>query len=85
MKIVGVETYRVDVPVAPIEWRAGLPRILAVNLHLCCGVRNTTYYESIVANPVVREAGIDAEGFIAAPTQPGIGFDAAVEGLVAKP
>ena len=31
MKIVGVETYRVDVPVAPIEWRAGLPRMPAVS------------------------------------------------------
>ncbi len=47
------------------------------HIHLCMAFPNTTYYESIVkTNPVVREAVVDAQGLVHAPTQPGIGFEA---------
>ncbi len=46
------------------------------NLQVCLAVRNTTFYESLVtANPIVVEPGIDRDGFIHAPTLPGVGFD----------
>lgn len=48
----------------------GLP-----NLHVCCAIPNTTYYESLVyTNPITVEAGIERDGMIAAPTGPGIGW-----------
>lgn len=44
--------------------------------HLCMAIPNTTYYESLVAtNPVVREACVDAQGLVHAPTGPGIGYE----------
>lgn len=43
------------------------------NHHLCMAISNTTYYESLVtSNPVKREAAVDADGFVHAPTGPGI-------------
>ena len=54
------------------------------NLHLCCAIRNTTWYESMaLTNPVVKEAGIDDQGLIHAPTAPGIGWDVDLEALAA--
>jgi L-alanine-DL-glutamate epimerase-like enolase superfamily enzyme len=48
----------------------GLP-----NLHLCCAIPNTTYYESLVyTNPIQVEVGIERDGTIAAPTGSGIGW-----------
>jgi L-alanine-DL-glutamate epimerase-like enolase superfamily enzyme len=48
----------------------GLP-----NLHLCCAIPNTTYYESLVyTNPITVEAGIGPDGCIAPPETPGIGW-----------
>ncbi|MHB8644202.1 MAG: enolase C-terminal domain-like protein [Thermomicrobiales bacterium] len=48
----------------------GLP-----NLHLCCAIPNTTYYESLVyTNPITVEAAIERDGCIAAPAGPGIGW-----------
>lgn len=48
----------------------GLP-----NLHLCCAVKNNSYYESMVlSNPVVKESGVDEHGQIHAPQVPGIGY-----------
>lgn len=49
----------------------GLP-----NAHLCMAIGNTTYYESLVtSNPVVREECVDANGMVAAPTAPGVGWE----------
>lgn len=46
------------------------------NEHLCMAIRNTTYYESIITgNPVQREACVDHNGLVHAPTLPGIGFE----------
>lgn len=43
--------------------------------HLCMAIPNTTWYESLVmSNPVVREAGVDKRGVVAAPTGPGVGL-----------
>jgi hypothetical protein len=43
-------------------------------------IQNTTYYESLVtSDPVVREAGVTADGMILAPTQPGVGLPAHLE------
>jgi L-alanine-DL-glutamate epimerase-like enolase superfamily enzyme len=43
--------------------------------HLCMAISNCTYYESLVTtNPVKREAGISANGMVAAPTGPGVGL-----------
>ncbi len=48
----------------------GLP-----NLHVCCAIPNTTYYESLVyTNPIRVESGIGRDGLIHAPTGPGIGW-----------
>ncbi len=48
----------------------GLPSV-----HLCMAIPNTTYYESMVnSNPVVREALVDAQGLVHAPSEPGVGF-----------
>lgn len=42
------------------------------NQHLAMAIPNTTYYESLVTSlPVVREAGIGADGMLLAPTGPG--------------
>jgi len=43
--------------------------------HLAMVIPNTTRYESLVtSNPVVRESIVDADGFIHAPTQLGVGL-----------
>lgn len=43
--------------------------------HLCMAIPNTTWYESLVtANPVKRELGIDENGILAAPAEPGVGL-----------
>jgi L-alanine-DL-glutamate epimerase-like enolase superfamily enzyme len=48
-----------------------------VNTHLCMAINNTTYYESLIrTNPAEREAAVDAQGLVHAPTLPGIGFEA---------
>jgi L-alanine-DL-glutamate epimerase-like enolase superfamily enzyme len=45
------------------------------NRHLCMAISNNTYYESLVtSNPVRREWGIDGDGVLQAPTDPGIGL-----------
>ncbi len=50
------------------------------NLHICCAIPNTTYYESLVyTNPIIVEQGIDSDGCISAPTAPGIGYDGSGE------
>jgi len=47
-----------------------------VHTHLCMAIPNTTYYESLVySNPVVREAAVDEQGLVHAPTAPGIGYE----------
>ncbi|MFI6741864.1 enolase C-terminal domain-like protein [Nonomuraea sp. NPDC050451] len=47
-----------------------------VNAHLCMAIPNTSYYESLVfTNPVVREAAVDPDGMVRAPSAPGIGYD----------
>ena len=47
------------------------------NLHICCAIPNTTYYESLVyTNPITLEAGIGPDGCISPPTTPGIGWPA---------
>jgi L-alanine-DL-glutamate epimerase-like enolase superfamily enzyme len=44
--------------------------------HLCMAIPNTTYYESLVmTNPVVREAAVDSQGLVHAPTGPGVGYE----------
>jgi L-alanine-DL-glutamate epimerase-like enolase superfamily enzyme len=46
------------------------------NTHLCMALRNNTYYESLVfTNPVLRESVVDANGFVHAPTGPGMGYE----------
>jgi L-alanine-DL-glutamate epimerase-like enolase superfamily enzyme len=53
----------------------GLP-----NVHLCCAIPNTRYYEAfVVEDPVAEnqeqgELGIDAEGYVHTPERPGIGW-----------
>jgi L-alanine-DL-glutamate epimerase-like enolase superfamily enzyme len=54
--------------------------------HLCMAVPNNTYYESFVtSNPVRRESCVDDEGFVAAPTAPGVGLPDFAEEQLAKP
>ncbi|MDB5080634.1 MAG: racemase [Chloroflexi bacterium] len=46
------------------------------NLQICLAIRNNTFYESLIpCNPIVVETGIDREGYIHAPTLPGVGFE----------
>lgn len=46
------------------------------NLQVCLAIRNNSFYESLVtSNPIEVEPGIDREGYIRAPTLPGVGFD----------
>lgn len=43
--------------------------------HLCMAISNCTYYESLVTSvPATREAGINANGMVAAPLGPGVGL-----------
>ena len=43
--------------------------------HLCMAIPNTTFYESLVTSTrVVREAVVDRQGLVHAPTQPGFGL-----------
>ena len=52
------------------------------NLAICLAIRNNTFYESlVVSNPIDVEPGIDNEGYIHAPTLPGVGFDIDVKEL----
>lgn len=45
-----------------------------VQRHLCMAIPNTTYYESLVrGNPISKEAVVDADGLVHAPTEPGFG------------
>lgn len=45
------------------------------NLQIGLAIRNNSYYESLIpCNPIVVEPEIDHEGFIHAPTLPGVGF-----------
>lgn len=51
----------------------GLP-----NTHLCMAIPNTTYYESLVtSNPVCRAPEVDPNGFVHAPSGPGMGYEEA--------
>jgi len=55
----------------------GLP-----NVHLAAAIRNNSYYESMVlTNPINVEKGVQADGYIRAPSGPGIGFAVDVEML----
>jgi L-alanine-DL-glutamate epimerase-like enolase superfamily enzyme len=50
------------------------------NVTLCMAIANTTYYESLVTgDPVVREARVDADGLVHAPTAPGIALPGSIE------
>ncbi|MFC9561617.1 enolase C-terminal domain-like protein [Agromyces sp. NPDC056965] len=50
------------------------------NQHLCMAISNTTYYESLVtSNPVRREAAVDENGMVHAPTEPGIALPAGLD------
>ena len=50
---------------------SGLP-----NTHLCMAIKNNSYFESfIAAKPARREACVDANGLVHAPTAPGIGWE----------
>lgn len=50
------------------------------NQHLCMAISNTTYYESLVtSNPVRREAAVDENGLVHAPTETGIALPAGLE------
>jgi L-alanine-DL-glutamate epimerase-like enolase superfamily enzyme len=41
--------------------------------HLCMAISNTTYFESLVTSTtVLKKREVDAEGFVHAPTEPGI-------------
>jgi L-alanine-DL-glutamate epimerase-like enolase superfamily enzyme len=52
------------------------------NLQIALAIRNNSYYESLIpANPIVVEPGIDADGYIHAPTLPGVGFAVDLEAL----
>lgn len=54
-------------------------------LQLCLAVRNCRYYESMVlSNPIDVEPGVDGEGYIHAPREPGVGFALDVEELERK-
>ena len=60
------------------EVHGGGPPNLAVGL----AIRNNSFYETLIdANPIVVEQGIDREGYIHAPTVPGVGFDVDVQEL----
>lgn len=55
----------------------GLP-----NLHLAAALRNNSYYEAMVlTNPIHVEPGIDSDGHIRPPTEPGIGFPVDLDSL----
>jgi len=42
-------------------------------VHLCMAIPNCTYYESLVtSNPATRESRVGPDGFVLAPTEPGI-------------
>ena len=42
-------------------------------VHLCMAIPNCTYYESlVVSNPATRETRVGRDGFVRAPTEPGI-------------
>jgi L-alanine-DL-glutamate epimerase-like enolase superfamily enzyme len=44
--------------------------------HLCMAIKNTTAYESLVwGNPIKREALVNADGHVYAPTAPGVGYE----------
>lgn len=44
--------------------------------HLAMSVRSNTYYEALVdQNPVVRPPEVDSNGFVHAPTGPGLGYE----------
>ena len=48
--------------------------------HLAMAISNTTFYESLItANPVRPRAEVDAEGFVHAPTGPGIALPAGLD------
>jgi hypothetical protein len=60
--------------------------------HLCMAIPNTTYYESLVTtNPVRKESGVQPDGSVLAPRDPGIGlapgpaYPAALEEYVCAP
>jgi len=50
------------------------------NQHLCMAIPNTTYYESLVTSvDVRREAAVDADGLVHAPTESGIALPAGLD------
>ncbi|HEX2910871.1 MAG TPA: enolase C-terminal domain-like protein [Chloroflexia bacterium] len=55
------------------------------NLHVCLAIRNNSFYESLIpCNPIEVEPEIDREGFIHAPTGPGVGFEVDMRELEEK-
>jgi len=52
------------------------------NLHVCMAIPNNDYYETMIrTNPITVEDGIDSNGMIAAPRQPGVGYPITLEQL----
>jgi L-alanine-DL-glutamate epimerase-like enolase superfamily enzyme len=48
--------------------------------HLCMAISNTTYYESLITdNEVPKKPEIDSDGFVHAPTGPGMGLPAGLD------
>jgi L-alanine-DL-glutamate epimerase-like enolase superfamily enzyme len=49
-------------------------------VHLCMAIPNCTYYESLVtSNPPTREARVGPDGYVRAPTEPGIALPSFVQ------
>lgn len=52
------------------------------NLQVALAIRNNSYYESLIpCNPIDVEPAVDREGYIHAPTLPGVGFEVNVRDL----
>lgn len=50
------------------------------NRHLCMAIRNNTFYETLVMdNPMVSQDAVDDEGYVYAPTEPGVGYQIDLE------
>lgn len=55
------------------------------NLHVACAIPNNTYFEVLVFdNPVAFGHPVEADGYVSAPTAPGIGLEYDVEELEAR-
>lgn len=55
------------------------------NLHVACAIPNNTYFEVLVfGNPVVFGFPVDAQGYVTAPSLPGIGWSYDVDDLESR-